>query len=259
MVSQLNATTPTVNQYRIYCNTEAKNIYQWGQQPPTTCPNNTAHIVNLNSISITDEQGPALFSIKEESTPTGGHYRTETETINAVAGPNVTTKLQYSWPFDISVLTIYLLPSAANAGDNLSITVAADTVYGILGNDVFAGTTVIPVSQSVIDYIAKGYYAALNDGTNADSLGRVISINAINNTITVETATIHSFSASTPTQVQVSVKPVDNIELVSGLQYTVGMKKIGASFIPANTMVTVEYVNKTVVPKKLVLTYEYLY
>ena len=250
---------PAILQYRIYCNTESQNVYQWGQTPPTTCPNNTAHSVNLNSISITDEQGPSLFSIKEENTPTGGNYGIQSETINATAGPNVTTSLQFSWPFDISVLAIYLLPNSSNAGDTLTITVGADTVYGITTQDIPAGTTIIPVSASAMSNIAKGYYVTLSDNVNADSLARVTAIDSINNTITCEMQTVHAFSASRPTQVQVSIIPVNGIELVSNLQYVIGMKKIGASFIPANTIVNVDYVNNTVIPKKLVLTYEYLY
>lgn len=251
--------TPNVYQYRIYCNTEAQNVYQWGQQPPTTCPNNTAHSINLNSISIVDEQGPSLFTLKEESTPTGGNYGIQSEVMNANAGPNVSTSLEFSWPFDISVLAIYMLPKIANDSDIVTITIGANMVYGTISQNIAAGATVIPVSSTVISTIAKGYYVTLSDGTNADSLGRVIGVDSVGNAITVESATVHSFAAATPTQVQVSVVPVNALELVSGLQYTIGMKKIGASFIPANTVVTVNYLNMSSVLKKLVLTYEYLY
>lgn len=253
------ATTPPVYQYRIYCKTEGQNVFQWGQGEPTKCPNDTSHDINIHSISVVDEQGPDVMSIKEETIKTGGNFRVQSEAVVASEGPNVTSIVEYSWPFDISVLAIYMAPDAANTGDVLTVTVGKDTVYGIITQDVNSGSTIIPVSASVVNAIAKGYYVKLDDGTHADDLGRVIAIDANNNTITVETATTNSFAAADLAQVKVSIRPVDGLELVNGLQYTLGMKKIGASFIPANTPITVEYLNKINVPKKLVLTYEYLY
>lgn len=232
-----------VYKYRIYCNTEAQNVYEWAETEPTTCPNNTAHDVNLNSISIMDQQGPSLFTIKEETTPTGGHYRAETRKINADAGPNVTTSMEYSWPFDISVLAIYLLPDATTADDILTVTIGPDMVYGVVPQDITAGSTVIPVSASVMSNIKKGYYVTIDDGTNSDAVGRVIAVNTADSTITVETPTAHAFDSANLVLVKVSVRPVDNLELVSGLQYSLGMKKIGGSYIPANTIVKVDYVN----------------
>lgn len=250
---------PTVYKYRIYCNTESANVYQWAETGPATCPNNTAHSINLNSISIVDQQGPSIFAIKEETISTGGHYRTESKKISANAGPNVITSIQFSWPYDVSVLAIYMSPDSSSDGDSLTITVGANTILGILTQDIAAGVTTIPVSSSVITNIAKGYYVSVDDGNNADNLARVIAIDAINNTITTELATTHSFTAASPTYIKVNVRPVDQLELVAGLQYALGMKKIGGSFIPANTVVTVDYFNKTNVAKNLVFAYEYLY
>lgn len=251
--------TPHIYRYRIYCNTESQNVYQWAQTPPTTCPNNTAHTVNLKSISIVDEQGPSLFTIKEESTPTGGNYCMKTEAITVTPGPGVISSLQFSWPFDISVLAIYMLPDATNAGDVLTITVGENTLVGNITQDIATGATVIPVSSSVIAAVAKGYYLTLQESAYADNLGRIIGIDTMNNTLTVETATVHQFLASNTVRVLVSAKPVDGVELVDGLPYTIGMKKIGGSYIPANTVVTVDYLNTTSTTKKLVLAYEYLY
>lgn len=43
------------NLYRIFCNTENKWISVWSSILPITCPNNTTHLVNSNSISITED------------------------------------------------------------------------------------------------------------------------------------------------------------------------------------------------------------
>ena len=44
----------SVNNYRIYCITEALWVYTWGQTEPTLCDNNHSHQVNINSIQIVD-------------------------------------------------------------------------------------------------------------------------------------------------------------------------------------------------------------
>lgn len=253
------SSTATVYKYRIYCITESQNVYEWAETPPTTCPHNTAHTINLNSISIVDQQGPDILSIKEESTPTGGHYRAQTETLVANAGPDVSTSMQFSWPFDISVLAIYIMADATTAGDIINVTIGKDTVYGTLSDNVNTASTIIPVSSSVITNIAKGYYVTLDDSINTDNVGRVTAVNAIDNTINVETATTHAFAATTPTLVKVNIKPIDNFQLVAGLPFTLGIKKIGGTFLPANTIVTIDYLNKGNAQKTLVFGYEYLY
>jgi hypothetical protein len=167
--------------------------------------------------------------------------------------------MEFSWPFDITVLAIYFIGDTNTAGDVINVTVAADTVYGIITQNVAAGATVIPVNSTVITNIAKGYYVKLNDGTNSDDLGRVIAIDTVNSTITTEVATVHSFANVTPTNVTVSIRPIDTFQLVAGLPYTLGIKKIGGTFLPANTPVTLSYLNNTGSQKTLVLGYEYLY
>jgi hypothetical protein len=44
----------TVSKYRIYCETEDDTVYTWAESEPTTCPNNTAHTIDTDSISIVD-------------------------------------------------------------------------------------------------------------------------------------------------------------------------------------------------------------
>lgn len=42
----------TVSKWRIYCNTEGKWVDSWDITEPSTCRNNTAHSVNLNSVYL---------------------------------------------------------------------------------------------------------------------------------------------------------------------------------------------------------------
>lgn len=46
--------TKKILYYRIYCNTEASYTYTWKETTPTVCPNNNAHSIDTNTISILD-------------------------------------------------------------------------------------------------------------------------------------------------------------------------------------------------------------
>jgi len=46
-----------INKYRIYCNDCADYIYTWGETTPTTCPINTSHDIDVESITIIDHAG----------------------------------------------------------------------------------------------------------------------------------------------------------------------------------------------------------
>lgn len=43
-----------LNRYRIYCNTEATNVYEWAETEPIDCPNNNAHSIDSNLTTIID-------------------------------------------------------------------------------------------------------------------------------------------------------------------------------------------------------------
>lgn len=44
----------SVHRYRVFCETEQSNVYTWDTIPPTVCPNNNTHTINVNSIVIVD-------------------------------------------------------------------------------------------------------------------------------------------------------------------------------------------------------------
>lgn len=255
----LYSSIQTVYQYKIYCTTEAKNVFTWSETTPTACPNNTAHTINSSSISIVDESGPDEIFIREESTPTGGHFRAETVVMDIAAGPDVTTTITRSWPYPISVLGFSVAVGAEHEGDVLHIYAPENRIIGALTSSINPTDTVIPVSQTVIDNIAIGFSVKLDDGVNSNDLGDVLSIDKVNNTITMQTAAVNSFSASSPTYVKITVCRVKDFELSKPGIYNIGEKKIGGSYFPANEVAVVKYLNKSASLKKLVIWHEYLY
>jgi len=52
--------------YRLYCDTEQSFVYEWAQAPPTVCPNDPAHIINLDSVKPVDLGILYTYSIEKE-------------------------------------------------------------------------------------------------------------------------------------------------------------------------------------------------
>ena len=62
----------TVYKYRIWCVTDAKYEYTWGEDEPTTCPANTAHTIDADKTTVVEVNRPDAVLLKEEfSNPTG--------------------------------------------------------------------------------------------------------------------------------------------------------------------------------------------
>ena len=249
----------TLNHYKIFCNTDNKYEYIWSEEEPTICPVNNSHSVDLNSISIVHEVGTNIVTIKEENIPTGGNYMCECFQILAATGPNVNTSEDYTWPFPINVLEIKIAPREENAGDDVSLCVAPQTIVGAITAPASSSATEIYVTQTVIDNMMVGYHCHLFDGVNQDDCGRIVSIDKINNKITVETPTVNSFSPLSPTYVQMTVHVINSYVFGPPQVYAVGDGKIGGSYVPANTTVRVTYRNKTAQPKTLSAQLDYLY
>lgn len=248
-----------VNRYKIYCTTDSKMEYVWGTEPPTKCPTNTAHTVDLDSVAIHQTIGESVVRVKEEDIPTGGHFRVETITINSAA--DETKVVDISWPIPISVLEIVVHPTTGMQMDHVSVNISPNTIIGALTADVAIGATTFNVSPTVTANTAIGYHLCLTDGTNTDACGRVLAIDTTNGTVTMETPTTHAFAAATPTYVTQDIYMMYQHELaVSDTPFHVGGSKIGASYIPANTTIRITYHNSSSTnPKHFVASVEYLY
>jgi hypothetical protein len=198
--------------------------------------------------------------ITEETVPTGGHF--QSTTIKAISGTAETwAYIDYSWPFPISFLSAEFNVEAALAGDKLDVQVFPDTVIGAITSAVAVDDTVINVGSTVTDNLDVGYFVTLTDGVNTESHGnRVIAIDEIAGTITLENGVANAYSAASPTYVRMTVDVIHDMELSTG-RFTVGESKIGASYLPANAVLRVRYYNGNgnANPKSLVGIFDYLY
>lgn len=118
----------------------------------------------------------------------------------------------------------------------------------------------VEVSQTVIDNAMVGYYIKLNNFSTSDDLKRIISIDANNNYLYLEKNPTNSYSAATPTYVQMSVYTIKDYQFGEPGEHDLGGSKIGGSHIPKFKQICIEYINgSTGIDKNIVGRIEYLY
>ena len=262
----------TFTKWKIYCNTEGdwqEVILEESEGAPTVCPNINTHSVNGHSSTKLETVSAQEVKVIEELIPTGGRFHCNT--VNFDAPGNTITTHDVSWPFDINILSLNFHSKGARKndgtwdanesqeGDIYSIVAAPDTIVGNITANVSIGDTTIYVSQTVMDNVKIGYYINLFNGPSTNDLGRVISLDKNLNTIVVETASTDTFSALTPTYVRMNLYMIKDFEIGPSDNYEIGNNKIGANFLPKNTVNRIIYDNKTTSQKRIRFNIQYLY
>ena len=249
-----------IKKYRIYCLTDQKSMTIWSETTPTSCPDNNNHSIDDSSITILEKVETGIVSIREETTETGGNFSLDCLDIDIPASTGE-TEHTFTWPIDISILSVYLLVNTSNIGDVSSVISAHNTVIGLAISDVNISDTTINVSSTVLENIQKGFYCSLFNSSNNETseLNRVLSIDKDNSTITVENPIEKTFLASETILFRMSVYRMKDIALRREGEYQIGTTKIGASFLPANVPVSVFYTNNDGLAKNFTIYVEYLY
>lgn len=231
--------------YRYYCSSESTNIEEWREESegaPTQCKNDSGHTIDSSSIVIIETRADNIVKIQEESVLTGEHFSSTQVKLSCAA--NSWTEVDVSFPFPVSLLDAQFIVSSENKDDEIEAIALPDKIIGTITADVAVNDTEITVSQTVIDNTAVGRNLKLDDGTNSEDLGKVLSIDKTNLKITVENGAANAYTASTPTYCKADVYFVENFTLGHPGRHTVGQGKIGASPLPANEVLRLRYNNK---------------
>ena len=245
-----------VKHWRVYCETESAwtDGYLLDGVSPTTCFTDTGHTVNSNSTQLLGDIMNQNVNIVEESTPTGGAYKSVS--YKEVCAVGLSTH-DYSFKYPISALSISFNTIQDNQDDTLEVIIGEETTVGTVSATVTAADTVITVDSTVMDNAKLGYYINLDDATNNDNVGEVTSKDLVNSTITVDIPTTNGFAVGT--LVKMSVKSVDNFTFGPPGRYVLGDSKIGGSYIPALTVIRVKYTNNGASSVNFYPVIEYLY
>ncbi len=251
----------TLYKWRVYCETDAKYETAWGPDMPTTCPvDPVSHIINQSLTTAVETVDPNRVQIQEEYTNTQGIYQfTGFNSAISSGTPGTVTTINNSWPYGITLLNGGFDAATSQIGDELKVDVAPNTTIGILTVAASAGATVLSVSSTVLTNILVGYKVTIYDGVNTDVLGRCLSKDTVNNTITVETALVHDFGLSPTSYIMITVEVVKSLYIGSSRTYEFAKKKIGGKYIPAGANVRIQYTNNDGVQKNFIYFMELMY
>ena len=240
---------PTVYKWKIYCTTENAFIEAWSETPITTCPNDTGHTVNPDSVSQIDEVSSSTINLAQgvppvgslSTTPVGGFYRLFSRAFDCP--PSTTTSDTFSFPFPTALLSACLPVSSDMKGDIVNAYAANGMTIGVLTAGVAALDTVIPVSLTVMQNIFTGRKISITDGVNTTPYIQVISKNANTNTLTLQTGIDFAFAAGSA--VKLRIHYIDNMELSESCAVKIGLGSINGTYIPTNIPITITYQNSS--------------
>lgn len=172
-----------------------------------------------------------------------------------ISGTTGTTFVDRSFPFPISLFASKWLVSEDQISDVAEFHLAPNTVCGILTRPHYTGDTVLHVNDTVFTqaHMRIGYYITVN----GQDLGRVISKNEMELTITVENPLPIDMAAGS--YVFFTIKMVPFWRFNAPGFCSVGESKIGSSLVPANTIMRMVYHNNSGKPKWFSFSIDYLY
>lgn len=185
---------------------------------------------------------------------TQGHFQSMTIDL-FISGVTGTTYKDHSFPFPVSLFSSEWLVNESQIGDVAEFHVSPDTICGVLTQAYYSGETTLHVSDTVFEQanIMLGYYVNINE----QDLGRVIAKDKENLTITVENPLQEDINIGSYILLTIKIVPYWRFN-ASGF-CSVGESKIGASFIPANTVLRMVYHNNSGKEKWFAISIDYLY
>lgn len=252
----------SVYYYKIYCPTESNVQYKWNTSEPTTC--NNGHAISGTPI-IMDEITSDKVEIKEElpsltDTPTNGTYKFEGFELSVPQSANAVMDL--SFPYPITLMDGWFYPRECQIGDVIHCTVSPDTIVGIIVAPIYSGNTELTVNSTVIDNVIPGYNLDLFDSQTftINDVGRIQTIDSANSKITMETAVTNNFTDIGNVYVRLGVSVIKGFKIVTANgRYGFAEKKIGGKYVPANTVIRIDYCNREGNAKVFDFNLEYLY
>ena len=221
-------------------------------------------ILVANHLGLSTEvDEPEEVKVMEENPlkRTGGNFYATgiVHEVPATAISGEETYLDFSFPYPVAMLDMELVPTTNMMGDKISICLSPDTVVGAITSSLEGGETVLDVSSTVTDNMKIGYAVSITDGTNTDSLGKCVNVDAENGQITVQTAVANAYLPTTPTYVRLTVPVLEDIPITGVAAIAFGSGKIGGSYVPAGSVIRLHYKNYELSAKSFGAILEMLY
>lgn len=246
----------TVNEYQLWCLTEATYITKWDTHEPMTCPNDSSHTIDPSSIVIIDIVSKTIATVSTSAAGTNNFWKADCYNFPIAAGPDVKTVVDISYPYPVSARASTIYMNAGNVGDMLTVHAAPNTTVGEITLPVASGDTVIHVDSGVVANIFPGFLFHLTDGTNTSDLGEVIYVDQENQTVSV---TVGADRDYTNAQVQFTMVRISNMTVVTPGPIKMGQAELGGTHVPAGSITRAIYTNQSPGSKNLNVILELFY
>jgi len=193
----------------------------------------------------------------ESGDVTQGMYAAESLIIDVSVGQSEKIS-DFTWPFDIALMSGTLGVTEDMIGDNIHIHVGPNTLIGALIAPLNVGDTSMYVSPTVLQNIKKGFFIGMwgGQGNDGNEISQVIDIDSPNNALTIHPSDV---SANPGSYVAMCAKIIPELYLHSIDKVEIGKQITTRQRIPAKVPVRVIYHNINEVAKKISFFVEYLY
>lgn len=237
-----------VCKYRMFCNTEQAYTYKWDSDVPTTCPNNTMHEIDTNSIAIIDSVSNNDVTItSKDYTSTNGYYRMEGRVVDLPHTEPV-VKSDFWFSFNIVVYGMRFNTDIDQVGDTIDIIAAPDTLIGVLIAPCGPSTDILYVNDTVYNNVIPGFYITINDGVNSEEF-MVVGVSKETLSIQIEKPLQYHYNPMACMYLNIYI--ARNFKINNPDAYKIGYGTFGGKPIPANTKIRIVYHNNNLIQNKL--------
>lgn len=246
----------TVYKYRVWnIDLNAWEVSDFLSSAPSVGIGNPAHAIDPTLTTVVDKISEQTVEIKEEHIPTQGYYRTKGITIDApTSGLH---EVEFSLPFECTLMSANLSLGDENKGDELEVVISPGEILGTLTSDAAIGDSVLNVSSSVVENLAKGFSCCLDDGVNLEDCSYVIDKTA--STMTIDHTLTNAFAAATPTYIRLHYAMLEKSQLVHPTEFRIGDDTISGKHMAANQVIKLRYWNNDGVAKKMGIWLKYFF
>lgn len=230
--------------WQIYCMSEQGWQSTWGVDPPTFCPNDANHeVTGYRQLELIN---PPVLQVADGA-PDYGYFQVSTIRI-PIPIPTIVPSTIYvrtSFPFKMAIWEMSLTQDSSNKGDIISIQLGENTPASYLTQPASIGDTTLNVHEGFLPLVFAGNEIGVVEpgGTYRQYPGLITAVDRVDNTITVQQPLTANYPAGSP--ILFSTYPVRNMYCDSGQRMDLGNKGLRTRDIPANTPITIIYVDNT--------------
>jgi hypothetical protein len=199
------------------------------------------HVSKIKNIYDTSTKPYIYIEEEDGDKKTNGYFRSQGFQVSV--DPGETEIYDFSWKYDIASLVIKFNTNTNQKNDTINLYIAPNTTIGVITESVDTGVHVLKVNSTVMQYMKVGFICTITDGINTQDLGEVYNINTQTCELSVDNNTAFAFNAGSYIRFTMNIIKDYIMADIETISHVIGDSKIGASYLPKNTIVRLKYTN----------------